>query len=218
MTKNLRLGFNWHDFNLGIIVNTPDGKEGILLAVDKIKNKITLSVRDEGYRDFNIEELQVKPGQINLGFCNQVGKFILHFQRFENRLRDFLNYCLSLNKEQAIHTTNLFTAGKLIKEVTNILKKHGSKDNYEKWKKIENRIGKISKIRNTITHGYLSYYNKDLEFDFNSPFMKNPHGHEIFLSYPEMQKHIDEIFDLYYEAHQIFGDEYESIKNKIQNS
>ena len=47
--------------------------------------------------------------------------------------------------------------------------------------------------------------------------MKNPNGNDIFLSYPEMQQHIDEIFELYYEAHQIFGEEYKSIKSKIDN-
>ncbi|MEQ8478340.1 hypothetical protein [Fulvivirga sp.] len=206
---------DWTDFNIGIVVNSPQGK-GIVQSVDKLNDKIQLTILTTGKLEaYKLSELSMETGQIKLTFSNQIGQFILLFQRLENRLKDFVNYTLNLNINQSRLLTSDFTAGRLKSKVDWLFKNYAKEDNIKKWKGIGLRIDKLRDIRNTLIHGYLFHFNELFELDMNSLYFKNSNGKSEVLDYKKLNVLIEECITAYYLTHELFMQIAEPIKAEI---
>jgi hypothetical protein len=206
---------DWTDFNIGIVVKTPQGK-GAVQSVDKLNDKIHLTILATGkLESYKISELSMEVGQIKLTFSNQIGQFILLFQRLENRLKDFVNYTLNLNLNQRRELTSDFTAGRLKSKVDGLFNKYAIKDNIKKWKEIGLRIDRLRDIRNTLIHGYLFHFNESFELDMNSLYFENSNGKSEILDYKKLNELIEECITTYYLAHELFMQMAEPIKEEI---
>ena len=209
---------DWSDFNIGIVVITPNGR-AVVESVDKLNDRIHLTNLQTAKREFfKISELSIQPGQIKLSFCTQIGQFILLFQRLENRLKDFVNYTLSLNKNQRKELTSDFTAGRLKSKIDGLFKKYSTQENANKWKEIALRVDKLRDIRNTLIHGYLFHFNEKFELDTNSLYFENSNGKYEFLDDKKMNELIDECLVTYYSAHNLFIEMADLVKEEINKS
>lgn len=209
---------DWHDFNIGTIINTPDGR-GVVEGVSRLKKQVEVTLIETGEaKNYKITEIYSSMGQLKLSFCTQIGQFILLFQRLENRLKDFMNYALDLNSNQRKELTSDFTTGKLKSKIDSIFKKYSQQEHKETWKQIGSRMEKLKDVRNTIIHGYLFHYNENYELDYNSLYIENSNGKSEILNRKKTEELTAECQRVYYETHQLFSLTYELIKNEMKKS
>jgi len=192
------LHFSIHDFNLGIVVKTPEGN-GVLKSVD-IQGNAIVEINIVGDVQFKLHELTYPSTQINLAIANQVGIFVLIFQRVENRMRDFLIGALALD----IKAKKNLTAGLAKLKITKLLHDRASKDQQEVWSRFEERIVKMTALRNTIIHGYAFTMNEQNQLDFAVLNFINPNGEEVFLDFKKLYAHVVDCFNLYEELSLFF--------------
>ena len=126
--------FDWIDFNIGLLVQTKKG-EGMIQSVDEPNNSIRILIKGK-IELFKIEEIRMPLGSLSINLTQQIGQYILLFQRVENRLRDFTNGLLNLNAVQKRELTTYFTAGKLIDKISSLINKHSKKEVADIWKKV----------------------------------------------------------------------------------
>jgi len=176
--------FDWIDFNIGLLVQTKKG-EGMIQSVDEPNNSIRILIKGK-IELFKIEEIRMPLGSLSINLTQQIGQYILLFQRVENRLRDFTNGLLNLNAVQKRELTTYFTAGKLIDKISSLINKHSKKEVADIWKKVNKELIDLNKIRNTIVHGYLFHYSKSGELDFKNIRIENANGNIELLDFDKL--------------------------------
>ena len=211
------MNLDWKDFNIGLVVETDKG-EGFVLSIDKPKNSIGVKIIKGKLETFSINEIRLPFGSMSISLTQQIGQYILLFQRTENRLRDFVNFILSLNSVQKKALTASYTAGKLIDNVSTLIKQHGSELNKTKWKLIIPKLKNHNTIRNTIVHGYLFHYNKNYALDFNNIRITNANGKIESLNFEKLFELNIDVTKLYYEVHNFFSLNSTLIKEKIKTA
>lgn len=207
---------NWIDFNIGIVVETNKG-EGFVLSIDKPNNKIGIKLLKGEYEYFKINEIYLPFGSLSINLTQQIGQYILLFQRVENRLRDFMNKILNLNSIQRKELTTSFTAGKLIDKVSSLIKKNVKKENIIEWNNLTYELKELNKIRNTVVHGYLFHYNEKFELDFKKIKIKNANGNEELLDFEKLTELNKRVTWLYYNVQNFFKSNFLDIKSRIKN-
>lgn len=178
------MNLDWIDFNIGLFVQTKKGN-GMVELVDKSKNIIGVLIKGK-LEKFKIDEISMPLGSLSINLTQQIGQYILLFQRIENRLRDFTNGVLNLNTVQKKELTTYFTAGKLIDKISSLINKHSEKEISELWKKVTIELKDLNKIRNTIVHGYLFHYSTSGELDFKNIKIENANGNIELLDFDKL--------------------------------
>ncbi|WP_350290048.1 hypothetical protein [uncultured Croceitalea sp.] len=181
------MNFEWLDFHIGYLAQTKKG-EGIIQSVDQPNNSIGILIKGKT-EYFKIEEIGMPLGSLSINLTQQIGQYILLFQRVENRLRDFTNGVLNLSPVQKKELTVQFTAGKLIEKLAGLIKNYSNAEILEIWKKFNLELRDLNKIRNTIVHGYLFHYSKSGELDFKNIRIENANGNVELLDF-------DKLYDL----------------------
>lgn len=207
---------DWIDFNIGIVVKTNKG-EGFVLSIDKPNDRIGIKLLEGEYEYFKINEIDLPFGSLSINLTQQIGQYILLFQRIENRLRDFMNEILNLSSIQRKELTISFTAGKLIDKVTSLIKKHTEKTIIIKWNKLTHELKELNKIRNTIVHGYLFHYSENFELDFKNIRIENANGNEELLDFEKLSDLNKRVTYLYYNIQNFFKSNAMDIKTRIKN-
>ncbi|WP_047247467.1 hypothetical protein [Maribacter thermophilus] len=175
---------DWIDFNIGLLVQTKKG-QGIVQLIDKPNNSVGILLEGK-VQMFGIEEIGMPLGSLSINLTQQIGQYILLFQKVENRLRDFTNGVLGLNEVQKTELTTFFTAGKLIDKIYSIIKIYSNSEIIGVWKKINAELKDLNKIRNTIVHGYLFHYSKSGELDFKNIKIENANGNVELLDFDKL--------------------------------
>ena len=206
------------DFNLGIIVNTPEGK-GSVEVVDRLNNKVKVKFsksRQVAIKEYTFSDLSLDIGQIRPSFSFQIGEYILMFQKFENRLKDYFNYCYALSEVQKKEFSSDFTAGKLLSKINNIIMNYGDKTTKNRWTKINTQALVLKKLRDKVIHGYAYSLNDSLETDYNSICFTNSKGGVEFLNYYKIIEYSNSLSDIYNNTHKLFRETAEQIKGEIK--
>ncbi|QDO94642.1 hypothetical protein FNB79_11960 [Formosa sediminum] len=175
---------DWIDFNIGLIVLTKKG-QGMIKLIDKPNNSIGVLLEGK-IEKFGIDEIGMPLGSLSINLTQQIGQYVLLFQRVENRLRDFTNGALGLNEVQKTELTTFFTAGKLIDKINSLIKKYSNPEIVEIWKRVSVKLKDLNKIRNTIVHGYLFHYSKSGELDFKNIKIENANGNIELLDFEKL--------------------------------
>ncbi|UII21185.1 hypothetical protein [Fulvivirga ligni] len=210
--------FTWEDFNLNRVINTKDG-EGVIQAIDKKSNIITVSLHDNGEtKSYSLSDVSYGFGQIKLSHCTNIGEFILLFQRLENRLRDFLNYVYDFRRTKASQFTSGLTAGRLRDKISYVFKTYEPSDILEEWKAINSKISKLVDSRNSIIHGHLYHFNDDMDLDYNTLYFKNPTGKTQQIDSATINNLTRSVMECYYRSHTLFAKHADEIKAKIKTA
>jgi len=208
------MNLDWIDFNIGVIVETNKGIGGVM-SIDKMNNTIGVLLDKGNIVEFKIEDIKLPFGSMSINLTQQIGQYILLFQRIENRLRDFINYILNLQSIQKNTLTASFTAGRLIDKVSSLIKKHSSEPIITDWKTITPKLKTHNSIRNTIVHGYLFHYSENYELDFNNISIENANGNVEKLNFEKLNNLNKEVTYLYYEVHNFFQSNSQLLQDEI---
>lgn len=207
---------DWIDFNINHKVITPKG-EGFVRSVDKQSKRVGIKLFKGDYEYFNIDEIELPSGSLSFSLTQQIGQYILLFQRVENRLRDFMYQLLNLNSTQRNELATSLTAGTLIDKITSLIKRYAEKEKISEWKELTIELKELNKIRNTIVHGYLFHYNEKFELDFKSIRIENANGNVELLDFEKLNELNERVVCLYYRIKEFNDSNASKIKTKIIN-